>query len=281
MNRYDRIKLNILRNWGLPGKERLSHWFKPSVELKANLIDSIVWLKDEPIAIHTNADSYIEWTILTTGTYEDEINQLIRISLRSGDVALDIGANIGLQSIRMAQAVGIEGEVYAFEPLVYLQEKFISNIKLNKADNVRLFPFALSDTANEVDFEINTNNWNQGTFSIGNKSQGSESQKVIIKVADDLPEIKDLQRIDLIKIDVEGFEYQVLRGLKNTLIRFKPRIIFEYDSNYWVSNGQYIEECFTYLNSLNYTLYQITPVGCERITSVGNTISGNLFCLPQ
>ena len=281
MNRSDRIKLNFLRNWGLPGKERLSHWLKPSVELKANLTGGIVWLKDEPIAIHTSADSYIEWTILTTGTYEDEINQLIRISVKSGGVALDIGANIGLQSIRMAQAVGTDGRVYAFEPLVYLQKKFISNIKLNKADNVCLLPFALSNAESEVDFKISTNNWNQGTFSIGNNSQGSESQRVIIKIADELPEIQELEKLDLIKIDVEGFEYQVLQGLKKTLTKFKPRIIFEYDHNYWLSNGQNIEECFSFLTSLNYTLYQITPVGCELIKAQDGIASGNLFCLPQ
>src|SRR5471030_55574 len=105
MKRNDRIKLSFIRNWNLPGKERLAHWFKPSVALKSGLKDGIVWLNTEDIAIYTTADNYIEWTILSTGTYEDEIGKLIRISLNPGDTALDIGANIGLQSIRMSQCV--------------------------------------------------------------------------------------------------------------------------------------------------------------------------------
>src|SRR5476651_734254 len=103
MKRADRIKLNFTRNWNLPGKERLSHWLKPSAALKSTINNGIVWLNSEDIAIYTSADSYIEWTILSTGTYEDEINKLIRISLKNGGNALDIGGNIGLQSIRMSQ----------------------------------------------------------------------------------------------------------------------------------------------------------------------------------
>jgi FkbM family methyltransferase len=281
MKRSDRIKLDFTRNWKFPGKERLSNWFKPSDQLKANISNGIVWLTDENIAIFTSADSYIEWSILSTGTYEDEISKLIHISLKPGEVALDIGGNIGLQSIRMAKCVGDQGMVYAFEPLSYLQEKFRNNMKLNKANNVKLFPFALSNVESEADFKISTNNWNQGTFSIKDTDGGLEIQHVFIKVADEIPDIKGLNRLDLIKIDVEGFEYQVLLGLKHTLEKHKPRIIFEYDSNYWQANGQSINDCFDLLNPLGYTFYQITPVGCELIKNVSNIASGNLFCLPQ
>jgi FkbM family methyltransferase len=240
-----------------------------------------VWLADEDIAIYTSADNYIEWAILSTGTYEDEINKLIKISLKPGDVALDIGANIGLQSIRMSKSVGENGQVYAFEPLAHLREKFSNNAKLNKASNIKLFPFALSNIESEADFTINKTNWNQGTFSIGNNHSGSEIQHVFIKVADEIPDIKTLERLDLIKIDVEGFEYQVLLGLKQTLERHKPRIIFEYDSNYWQENGQNINDCFNLLNALSYTLYQITPAGCELIKHSSAAASGNLFCIPS
>lgn len=281
MKRSDRVKLNFTRNWRLPGRERLSRWFKASEQLKANISNGIVWLADEDIAIYTSADNYIEWTILSTGTYEDEINKLIKISLNQGDVALDIGGNIGLQSIRMSKSVSEHGKVLAFEPLTHLQEKFNRNVKLNKADNVKLFPYALSNTESEADFHINKSKWNQGTFNISNNQAGTEIQHVIIKVADNLEEIKALSKLDLVKIDVEGFEYQVLLGLKQTISKHKPRIIFEYDSNYWQTNGQSISECFDFLSGLNYTLYQITPVGCELLKHSSAAVSGNLFCIPS
>ena len=82
---------------------------RPSDEFKKNLSGGIVWLAGEDIAIYTTADSFIEWAILSTGTYEEEVSKMIKLSLTDGSVAIDIGANIGLQSIRMAQRVGSSG----------------------------------------------------------------------------------------------------------------------------------------------------------------------------
>src|SRR5260221_3267658 len=102
MKRSDRIKLTFTRNWNLPGRERLSNWLRPSDKFKKDLSGGIVWLAGEDIAIYTSADSFIEWAILSTGTYEEEVGRMIKLSLTDGSVAIDIGANIGLQSIRMA-----------------------------------------------------------------------------------------------------------------------------------------------------------------------------------
>ncbi|TWI99243.1 FkbM family methyltransferase [Mucilaginibacter frigoritolerans] len=280
MKRTDRIKLDFTRNWTLPGKARLSRWFKPSDQLKSIINNGIVWLNNEDIAIYANTNNYIEWTILSSGTYEDEINKLIRVSLKNGENALDIGGNIGLQSIRMSQCVGSTGKVFAFEPLNHLQQKFTRNMLLNKAANVKLFPFALADEEGEADFTIDTNSWNQGTFSLTGQNQGTEKQHVFIKVADNIQEVQDLTSLALIKIDVEGFEFQVLKGLKQTLQKHRPRIIFEYDYHYWLKTGLSIEECCSFLESFGYQFYQITPVGCELISNITEIEGGNLFCIP-
>lgn len=281
MKRKDRIKLDFTRNWKLPGKERLSAWLKSSESIKGTLKNGITWLTHEDVAIFTTADNYIEWSLLSTGTYEDEINKLIRISLRPGDNALDIGANIGLQSIRMAQCIGHQGHVYSFEPLSYLQNKFKRNIGLNRLDNVTLFPVALSDEPGEISISINEGDWNQGTFNIQYKGTGNKTEQVLIKVADQIDEIQALTHLSLIKIDVEGFEFQVIRGLEATIKKCRPRIIFEYDSDYWKATGQQITDCYSFLTNLNYTLYQITSVGCELINNVESIGGGNLFCVHQ
>jgi FkbM family methyltransferase len=279
MNRKDRIKLSFTRNWKLPGKERLAAWLKPSAQLKTVLENGLIWLTDEPIAIYTSANSYIEYCILSQGTYEDEIGKLIYVSLQPGFTALDIGANIGLQSLRMSLAVGEGGKVYAFEPLLHLQDKFTKNMQLNQVTNVTLFPFALADVNAEEDFKIDKNAWNQGTFALSDKVSGDHTQRVQIKVADELDCIKNLEQLDFIKIDVEGFEFKVLQGLQKTLALHKPRILFEYDSNYWLRAGTNLTECYHYLKGLNYKFYQVTSVGCASITDVNAIESGNILCI--
>jgi hypothetical protein len=142
-------------------------------------------------------------------------------------------------------------------------------------------PYALSNQESEADFTVNKNSWNQGTFSLNNNNnEGVDKQWVFIKVADNLPEIQNLNSLDLVKIDVEGFEYQVLLGLTETLKKHKARIIFEYDRNYWLNNGQKIADCWSFLKSLGYIMYQITPVGCELLSGAENVEDGNLFCIP-
>lgn len=281
MKRIDRIKLDFTRNWKLPGKERLANWLKPSRSFKSAATDGITWLTAEDIAIYASPGSYIEWTILSNGTYEDEINKLIRISLKEGENALDIGANIGLQSIRMSQCVGKSGKVLAFEPLDHLREKFRKNIGLNKTDNILLLPYALANEESEADFTVDKNAWNQGTFSLSNKGGGMLKQHVLIKVGDDIPDIQRMHSIDLIKIDVEGFEYPVMLGLRKTIEKHLPRIIFEYDAGYWEHNEQKISDCYGFFCSLNYTVYQVTSVGCELIKTAEDIIGGNLFCIPD
>lgn len=281
MNNKDRIRLRWIRNWTFPGQERLSRYFKPSAALHRSFKNGIIWLHKEPIALYASPDNYIEWTLLSTGSYEPEIEKLIALSLRPGDVALDIGANIGLQSLRMARYVGEAGTVLSFEPLNHLQEKFRKNMSLNRFHQVKLFTCALSDRSGEEEFTIDPEEYNQGTFSIGHTSgTGKKKQKVKILRGDDIPEITALPKLDLIKIDVEGYESDVLSGLTETVTKHKPRIIFEYDEQYWRTAGRDIAALHAFLSGLEYTFYQIESIGLEYLPDFANFRSGNIFCLP-
>jgi FkbM family methyltransferase len=281
MKRSDRIRLNFIRNWTLPGKERLARMLKLSADATTRLKDGIIWLKDENIALYSSADSYIESTILKNGSYESEIAKLIAIFLKEGDVALDIGANIGLQSLRMAAAVGAYGKVYAFEPLHYLQQKLKSNLLLNRADNVLLMPVALSDTESEQEYPVNPNSWNQGTFSLRDSVIEGHVQTIQINIGDELAEIAQLHQLNFIKIDVEGFEFRVISGLKTTIVRHRPVIVFEYDENYWKQSGNDIDKCYNFFIDHNYQLYQINEANAELIASAKAVEGGNVLCIPK
>ncbi|MFC0514561.1 FkbM family methyltransferase [Mucilaginibacter angelicae] len=281
MKRTDRIKLSFLRNWQLPGRERLSRWLKTSAATQTALIDGITWLNQEDLAVYTTSDNYIEHMVLVSGVYETEIRTLINLSLKPGFTALDIGANIGIQSIRMANRVGTGGKVYAFEPLGYLQEKFKKNLALNHCTNVSLFPIALSDKEETRSIRINEHNWNQGTFSLNDTGTGQTQQELTVRIGDQVAEIAGLERLDLIKVDVEGFEYHVLRGLKNTIMRHRPRIIFEYDAAYWTRTGQSITDCLAMLHHCGYRTYQIYAAGCELIRDPALIASENLLAIPE
>ena len=126
----------------------------------------------------------------------------------NGDVVVDVGANYGDSAIWWARKFGVK--VFAFEPLSDVFEEFEKNIKLNAVDVVA-FNEALGEGEEITGHSVG------GMFAIGGNS----------KVKTEKLDKYSFERVDLLKIDVEGFEYNVLKGAENTIRKFKPRIIIE------------------------------------------------------
>jgi FkbM family methyltransferase len=142
-------------------------------------------------------------------------------------ICLDIGTNIGANALFFANHCE---RVYAFEPNPYIYPVLQRNIKRNKA-NILAFPFGLSDTASELTFHINCD-WNTGASSFISEHASENSQSVIAHVAigDEVLAKEQVQHVDFIKIDTEGFEANVLLGLKSYIMKYKPVIAIEWNS---------------------------------------------------
>lgn len=174
--------------------------------------------------IDPSIDNGVELSLFETGTYEKGTIQLLEKYLKTGSAFLDIGANIGLMSVLASKYVGANGIVYAVEANPKTVPILQANIDLNACKNVELIPVALSDTSGTaVLFE----NWevNRGGASL--ISQSSEEQGIEVKMErlDDL--FDENTPIHLVKIDVEGFEPQVIRGGMNWFQKQQPVFIIE------------------------------------------------------
>ena len=158
-------------------------------------------------------------TIYRDAAWEAHIVSIIRSNLKQGDTFVDIGGNVGVMSFVAAQAVGPAGKVLAFEPHPDNVRHFLLGVAANRFNNVKLHGFALSDQ--------------QMVFSILGSSNGflasaEEAAYQCISVrGDDI--LGDEQRIDFIKIDIEGHEPQALAGLSETIAKHKPNILCEFN----------------------------------------------------
>lgn len=153
--------------------------------------------------------------------FERDVTSFIEATCRKGFVVLDIGANIGAHCLRFARIVGNEGKVYAFEPTDYAYAKLQTNIALNRFGNIQSYQVALANQ-----------NLTRQTISYRSswKSDGSQSQdsSVIDFVRlDDWAAENPIERLDMIKIDVDGNEFSVLDGGRELLKKFKPMVIAE------------------------------------------------------
>jgi FkbM family methyltransferase len=149
----------------------------------------------------------------------------LTISLKKGDVFLDVGGALGEFAVPMARIVGPEGLVITLEPEIGAFTALEANVRLNRFTNIRLFKTALSDQRGEAKL------WCDGACPTlfralaGSASDAdtlhegsaSGSELVSVEVGDELLEREHLPLPKAVKIDVEGFEYQVIRGLNRTL----------------------------------------------------------------
>lgn len=164
--------------------------------------------------------------IYYTGDYDRKITWLCRHLLRTGDNALDIGANLGVVTMTMARAVGPTGKVHAFEPNPAMQSFIEASRERNGYSQVTLHKIGLGDTNTELDLFVPQSNFGMGSFvSAGRERSGIQTVRCPIDTLDDVVQRVGLTSIRLIKIDVEGFEESVFKGATNVLARTRPHAI--------------------------------------------------------
>lgn len=174
--------------------------------------------------------------------------------LKQSETIFDIGANIGqtaLNMLKTQQLKGLNATIYAFEPYPKTFHKLETNIALNKSSHIRAFNIGLS-TEKGMLYMTQHSPSNSGGFRMTQKSTNTISVPVIS--LDEFVSENHITKIDFIKIDVEGFEIQVIEGAKKAIETFKPILIFEYSlENIKAQNGD-IESLFNQLLEMEYNI---------------------------
>ena len=189
------------------------------------------------------------------GIHENIITNLIKKEIHSGDIVVDIGAHIGYYTLQFANLVGPTGKVYAFEPEPKNFELLKKNVQINKYDNVVLIQKIVSDKDGIVEFFISKFD------SIGNKlfksNEAGSSIKIESTTLDEY--FKDLkEKIDFIKMDIQGGEGKAILGMKNLLKENKNlKIIQEWWPDALKQNNTNPEDHLKFLQHIGYKIYEI------------------------
>ena len=163
--------------------------------------------------------------IYFTGDYDRKLTWLCRKLARPGDITFDIGANLGLVTLTLAKCVGPRGQVHAFEPNPILQDLIQKTLDKNSASNVVLHRTALGSNNEELILFVPNTNSGQGSFKYHSHSPHSSSYQCSVKRLSDIVKQHQITTIRLMKIDVEGFENEVLLGGVEVLRDIRPDAI--------------------------------------------------------
>ena len=174
--------------------------------------------------------------------------------IRPGMSVMDVGTNIGLTALNFARIVGEKGKVFAFEPDPYNHSQATINFGLNGFKALSLFNIGLADKAGTATL-FNVNETNRGMLRIlkeDSNTKGLDKTTINLTTLDAFVNDQKIQKPDFIKIDVEGYEFNVLKGAVQTLSTYKPLLYIELDDNNLKEQGASPAMLISYLQSLGY-----------------------------
>ena len=197
----------------------------------------------------------------SSGLWEPHIAACFRRICRRGSVAFDVGANLGYHTLLLAELVGSEGECYAFEPNSENCRLILLGRERNQFANIRLMPFALSDESGWAYFSSHLGS-NGGIVT--KQTVASQGHGIIIPVftLDGLA----LPNVDVLKVDVEGAEYKVLRGGEALLTRSRPAIVSEFSMEMTTRvSGVLPADYLNWMEGIGYKIYVLDQHSNEAV----------------
>lgn len=226
--------------------------------------------------LYNQNDTYIGKSLDHYGEWSQFEVDLFAQFLRPGDHVVEAGSNIGSHTVAISRIVGDGGLVHSFEPMRYTQQLLSANLALNECFNVISYRAAVGRESKRILFPLvdPRTTLNFGALSVmnvgGDPTEEIDQQKL---------DLLNLQRLDFIKADIEGYEVELLLGASQSLAKFRPIIYLEFDS----SKDKIIE----YFTGLNYTCYYfISPMFHPQNFRGSNTdifgaSSTDFLCVPD
>ena len=244
---------------------------------------------DENVRIVTSLSDHIESQVFWQGFQEADEGVILRLKrlLPPDGVFIDVGANIGTFTLVAARRA-VRGQVHAFEPSAHHFGRLAHNVELNDFKNVVLNRKGLYDQPGEAVLflpsqagEMN-NSGAASLYTSGLEETRQVSEAVSLIRLDDYVRERSLERVDIIKIDIEGAELKALEGARETIARFRPLVFMELDLENLKRAERSPEEVLQYWKLLNYEVSIILVTG-ETVPVTSSKEFGphqNLQCRP-
>jgi FkbM family methyltransferase len=188
--------------------------------------------------------------------WESHILKFMEVYIEPEFNCIDIGANFGYHTLELSKLT--RGKIFAFEPQIQNNMLCAVNISNNSSNNIVLYKYAVGDKIQEIKLPIlnileNKNYENMGDISVNYNVGHSYSTTLEVPI-DAIPEIVNTP-IHFIKLDVQGYELNSLKGMRLLLERDKPVAIIEFEDHQLIKVGLTGKDVLEYLQSINYYVF--------------------------
>jgi FkbM family methyltransferase len=233
-----------------PFKIRILNWFNTAV-----YGDEIKVTSENGTRLFLSAIEQMGCEIIFTGAFEPYTLTKCEELLKNGGNCIDIGANMGLYSIYLSKINNVS--IYAIEPSAHNFQKLLNHINLNKAQNIHPINVGLS-YEDSFGYLVNLSPNNSGTVKVDDQNSGSGSYLIRLCTLADLIRHLKLINIELIKIDVEGFEMNIFNGFFGEAQHIMPQNIIMEFTDQIERTGYTMADCYDYFMKLGYEAFTVT-----------------------
>jgi len=196
--------------------------------------------------------------LLSNRTWEKKIVSLFKKYLEKGDVAIDVGSFIGLHSLKLSDIVGEDGKVYAIEAIRPIYDCVVATVTRKQISNIEPLNFALHDLPN-IPLTFLSDHTGESSVEEHRRRPFKYKYTINSNTLDEYFLPLNLDKINLMKIDVEGHEFKVLKGGEKLINKYRPVIIMEswprkknlLNLSVWAVDNDYMIEK---INNENYLL---------------------------
>jgi FkbM family methyltransferase len=210
-------------------------------------------------------DTGVGASIVVNGLWESYVERLFRREIKVGQTVVDVGANVGYHTLVMASLVGPSGHVFAIEPQRKACDLLQRSLHLNAFQNrVSLLNIGLG-SAESVEKIVIPLTWTSGAHieprasnSSDNENRGHESYDVTVRRLDD---VISGQHVDFIKIDTEGYEFEVIQGFGALLNLPNLKILMEWSLPQLALRSKNPAELLTFLRQRGFTIAELLKDG--------------------
>ncbi|MEQ9454784.1 MAG: FkbM family methyltransferase [Phycisphaeraceae bacterium] len=216
------------------------------------------WIDDlELIAYPYNE---VTRSLMMTGLYDPTELSYLQQTLQPGMTFIDAGANLGLYSLVASRRVGPEGRVIAIEPSCREHDRLLRHIDINHANNIEALKLAVADDIDTIGLKV-ADDKHAGHNTLGSfayeATRLDRVECVRTTTIDQIVSQRSLSRVDLIKLDIEGAELAAIRGASETLQRFQPELLVEFNEKSLNAQGATAADLWSQIESHGYEIGSI------------------------